>query len=127
MLESIIIEVAGVAIPAIISSIIAYLWARVKSYEKSEREYKQKLEDDMAIMKKAMQTYLRDRLVQGYNHYYCDLGRINLSSKQSFDKCYQTYHELGRNGVMDDIYTKVMSLEVIPDEECRKGGRCAIK
>lgn len=127
MLESIIIEVAGVAIPAIISSIIAYLWARVKSYEKSEREYKQKLEDDMAIMKKAMQTYLRDRLVQGYNHYYCDLGKITLSSKQSFDKCYQTYHELGKNGVMDDIYTKVMSLEVIPDEECRKGGRCAIK
>jgi hypothetical protein len=66
-------------------------------------------------IKTGMQAMLRDRMIQTYNHYYYDKGYMPIYAKQSFENVYNAYHNLGLNGVMDDIKRKVMALPTEPD------------
>lgn len=61
-------------------------------------------------LKTGMQAMLRDRMIQAYNHYHEDKGYMPIYAKESFAACYDSYHTLGENGVMDGIYQKVMHL-----------------
>lgn len=61
-------------------------------------------------LKSGMQAMLRDRMIQAYNHYHEDKGYMPIYAKESFAACYDSYHALGENGVMDAIYQKVIHL-----------------
>mgnify|MGYP003590457928 CR=1 FL=1 len=61
-------------------------------------------------LKAGMQAILRDRMIQAYNHYHEDKGYMPIYAKESFTACYDSYHNLGENGVMDSIYQKIMQL-----------------
>lgn len=61
-------------------------------------------------LKKGMQSLLRDRMIQAYNHYHEDKGYMPIYAKESFAACYKSYHHLGENGVMDSMYEKVIAL-----------------
>lgn len=60
-----------------------------------------------------VQALLRDRLLQSYNH-YADKGYAPIYAKENFENMWKQYHNLGVNGVMDDIHDKFM---VLPDRE----------
>ena len=56
-----------------------------------------------------VQALLRDRLLQTYNH-YSDKGYAPIYAKENFENMWVQYHNLGVNGVMDEIHEKMLSL-----------------
>ena len=60
-----------------------------------------------------VQALLRDRLIHEYNK-YTDQKYAPIYAKENFENMWKQYHNLGVNGVMDEIHEKFMSL---PDRE----------
>ena len=40
------------------------------------------------------------------------MGHTTIEEKSNFDNLYSCYHSLGANGVMDEIHTEYMNMEV---------------
>ena len=72
----------------------------------------------MEALEKGVQAILRDRLYQSYNH-FMEKGYAPLYARENFENMYQQYHNLGKNGVMDDIRDKFLELPLEPQ---RKAG-----
>lgn len=66
-----------------------------------------------------VQALLRDRLYQVYDHYN-EKGYAPIYVRENFENMYQQYHQLGVNGVMDDIYEKFKKLPTEPNNVKRK-------
>ena len=62
-----------------------------------------------------VQALLRDRLYQSYFH-YCEKGFAPIYARENFENMYNHYHQLGGNGVMDDVYDKFMCLPLEKEE-----------
>ena len=60
-----------------------------------------------------VQALLRDRLLSTYNE-YSKKGYAPIYAKENFENMWTQYHNLGKNGVMDDKHEEFMSL---PDKE----------
>jgi hypothetical protein len=58
---------------------------------------------------KGLQALLRDRLLQCYN-YYAEKGYAHIEERDNFENMWSQYHNLGANGVMDDIHEKFLKL-----------------
>ena len=69
------------------------------------REEKKKQE---AVMK-GVQAMLRDRLLQGYRHYESK-GYADYDDRSNMENMYNAYHNLGKNGIMDDMHEKFLTL-----------------
>jgi len=54
---------------------------------------------------------LRDRLYQLF-HYCKKRGTASEYEREDFENMYTQYHNLGANGVMDDIRTKFLALPI---------------
>lgn len=62
-----------------------------------------------------VQALLRDRLITEYN-YRIEKGYAPIYAKDNFDNMWTQYHNLGKNGVMDDVHVKYMALPTEPPE-----------
>lgn len=60
-----------------------------------------------------VQALLRDRLINLYNT-YSEKGYAPIYIKENFENMWKQYHNLGVNGVMDELHNSFMSL---PDKE----------
>ena len=62
-----------------------------------------------------VQALLRDRLITEYN---CRLerGYAPIYAKDNFENMWAQYHNLGKNGVMDDVHVRYMALPTEPSE-----------
>ena len=94
-----------IGIPSITSAIVAVLISKVVTGFKR-----------MEALETGVQAILRDRLYQAYNH-FIELGYAPLYARENFENMYQQYHNLGKNGVMDDIHTRFFELPSEPHEE----------
>lgn len=56
-----------------------------------------------------VQALLRDRLIAEYNK-YSEKGYAPIYARENFDNMWSQYHNLGKNGVMDDVHEKFMEL-----------------
>lgn len=63
-----------------------------------------------------LQALLRDRIIQSYNHYVTDKKWIPIYAKDSLVSCYESYEDLGANGVIDDLMTEIKSLPNYKEE-----------
>ena len=81
-----------------ILGIMGYLWGRIKGLHK----------DNIAV-REGVQALLRAQMINDYNH-YIEKGFAPIYARQNFENCYSRYHELGANGVMDDIHKKFTAL-----------------
>lgn len=68
-----------------------------------------KQNDKNEALKLGVQALLRDRLIAEYNK-YSEKGYAPLYARENFDNMWTQYHNLGKNGVMDDIHEKFMEL-----------------
>lgn len=66
-------------------------------------------EHDKNISDPAIQALLRARLYDLYD-YYIPLGYAPPEIKLSFQNMYEKYHNLGKNGVMDEKYAEFIKL-----------------
>jgi hypothetical protein len=71
---------------------------------------------EIKAIKAGVQAVLRDRLQQAYNHAVL-VGYADYGDRQNWENMYQNYHNLGSNGVMDDIRTKYFALPLKPETE----------
>lgn len=74
------------------------------------------LKDDSNKTKAGLQALLRSELIAMFNK-WTEKGYAPIYARENFENCYQRYHELGANGVMNDIYHKFHDL---PTEESVK-------
>lgn len=94
-----------IGFPALFMSFARILLKRVK-----------KLDDENKAVQRGVQALLRCKLYSMYNRYN-EQGFAPLYAKESFKNMYEQYHNLGKNGVMDNVFTRFMEL---PDGEKEK-------
>ena len=80
-------------IPALVFGLISAIWVQT-----------------MAI-KRGVQALLRDRLTQGYK-YHENIGWADIDDRNNLENVYIQYHNLGQNGVMDDLRNKFLALPI---------------
>lgn len=63
-----------------------------------------------------VQALLRDRLIHEYNK-ALENGYAPIYAKENFNNMWTHYHNLGKNGVMDDVHDKYMLLPTEKKED----------
>ena len=58
-------------------------------------------------VKMGVQALLRAQMIDDFNR-YSENGYAPIYARENFENCYQQYHRLGANGVMDDL--RIMAL-----------------
>ena len=86
-----------IGIPSIFT-IFGWLYKRIKENDKQTE-----------CVKLGIQALLRSEMIDTYNR-WADRGYAPIYARENFENCYNQYHTLGANGVMDDIHDKFMSL-----------------
>ena len=87
-----------VGVPSLISGLFAFVKVKFK-----------RAKNDMDAMKLGIQALLRSQMINDYNKYMA-LGYCPIYARDSFENVWQQYHNLGLNGVMDDIHNKLLQL-----------------
>lgn len=62
-----------------------------------------------------VQALLRSQMIHDYNHYR-ERGFAPIYARENFENVWRQYHNLGANGVMDDLHEKFMELPTGGDE-----------
>ena len=62
-------------------------------------------------LEKGVQALLRAQMITYYTQYQ-SAGKTTLYVRQSFENCWEQYEKLGKNGMMSDIHTKFMHLDI---------------
>ena len=94
-------------IPAIILSIITFTYRRMSARQKRTTE-------ENTAIKAGIQALLRDRLYEIYRD--CkQRGGASRFDRENFNNIYAQYHNLGANGVMDDIRHKLFDMDTLED------------
>lgn len=92
-----------------------------KKAEEIERENERKAkeikrEEDIRLLKKAMQALLKNDLKVRYD-YWLDEGYAPEDAREDLEAEYQIYHSLGKNGVMDGRRNKFLKMPTEPPTE----------
>lgn len=73
-------------------------------------------DDKTEAVQKGVQALLRDRLYAEYEK-YSEQDYAPIRARENFENMWTQYHNLGKNGVMDDIHNKFMKLPTEPKGE----------
>lgn len=85
-------------IPALISGATGYV---IASYRKQKSE--------MKALKSGVQSLLRNELLKEFKE-FSKKGYAQVDDRDNFENMYKQYHNLGENGVMDDVRMKFLAL-----------------
>lgn len=64
---------------------------------------------DNAVVKKGVQALLRSQMIADYNK-WSEREYAPIYARENFQNCWKQYHDLGKNGVMDDLHEKFLEL-----------------
>lgn len=88
--------------------------------KKDREELVKELKGTNAELKEGMQALLRDRLYELFGK--CIRKKYaTIEERNNFSNLYTRYHNLGQNGVMDNIYKKFMALPTKEQYEAKGG------
>ena len=90
------------AVPAVMFALYGVVWGAIKKTR----------EDNIAI-KKGIQAMLRAQMISEWNK-WSEKGYAPIYARQNFENCWEQYHTLGANGVMDDIHVRFFQLPTEP-------------
>ena len=82
----------------LLTMVCGYFYRRIKANDRKTE-----------AVQKGVQALLRDRLYDRYE-YFSELGYAPIRARENFENMWTQYHNLGKNGVMDDIHVKFMEL-----------------
>lgn len=94
-------------VPFFLGAIIAFLKGRLDKY-KDKVENK---ENENQVIKDAVQSLLRDRLIDKYRHYKA-LGEMTILDKENIDHLYNEYLNLGGNGTVKELFEDLKEVEI---------------
>lgn len=97
---------------------------REKISAEEQEEKKKALEQEKKIQKEKMeamelgvQSLLRDRIIERYNH-YIEQEHIPIYGLENVTKMYESYHALGGNGTITELVNDLKALpHEIPEKE----------
>ena len=75
-----------------------------------------RVRSDSVALKAGVQALLRTQMIHDYNK-YTEMGYAPIYARENFENCWQRYHALGVNGVMNDLHDKFMALPTEPERE----------
>lgn len=78
-------------------------------------KFKKKV-DEIDTVSEGMRCLLRDNIIHAYNKYNDDLEYAPIYVKTSVEESYNAYHALGGNGVITELYNKIMALPTEPKQ-----------
>lgn len=101
-----------------------------ESFKEQQHEYHEKIEDKMddsnetldkednltKVLSAALLVVIRDRIVQLYDH-YSKKEYMPIYARDSLNKMYEQYHNLGGNGVTEGLVKKLLDLPTDPPKE----------
>lgn len=97
------------AVPSLFALIYGRMFARIeKKQQQHDKELEKNNNETKAVML-GVQALLRAEMIKDYNK-WSDRGYAPIYARESFENCWEQYHSLGANGVMDDIHDKFMEL-----------------
>jgi len=70
-------------------------------------------------IKLGVQALLRAQMIAEYNKWE-ERGYAPIYARQNFENCWEQYHNLGVNGVMDDLHNKFLQLPTDPPNHATK-------
>lgn len=85
-------------VPALIAGVFRYLHVQIKENREENK-----------ALKLGIQALLRGQMIAEYNK-WSERGYAPIYARENFENCWQQYHSLGANGVMDDIHAKFLQL-----------------
>lgn len=91
----------------ILTSILSAGLGMLLTYIFTELRTRKKRQNDLQT---GLQALLRDRIIQSYNHYVTEKKWIPIYAKDSLVSCYESYENLGANGVIDDLMAEIKAL-----------------
>lgn len=112
--------ICAIGIPSIISGIVLIIInkgqkRRDRRQDEMARQNREMEQQNKAIMA-GIQALLRDRLLQGYRHYK-EKGWADYDDRTNMENIYKQYHNLGQNGVMDQLRDEFLRLPEQPPHE----------
>jgi hypothetical protein len=105
-IDDTIAELIKSAIPLMLGYVIAWIRTTMNNKKSAMEEAK--------LLRLALQSLLRDRLIQAYNHYVEDKRWCPHYAKDSISNMYKYYEKLGANGVISHNIELIMSLPETP-------------
>lgn len=84
--------------PTFVGAIVGYLYKKIRNTDKKTK-----------ATQLGLQALLRSQMINDYNVWH-EKGYAPIYARENFENCWTQYHNLGANGVMDDIHDKFMSL-----------------
>lgn len=107
-------NVVQIIVSALISAMVTIILGMIIKRPLEKRaDAAEKLANEERLKQEAVMTgvqaMLRDRLLQGYRHYEAK-GFADYDDRSNMENMYKAYHNLGKNGVMDDMHNKFMQL-----------------
>ena len=82
---------ALIGVEGVFSAIVVWVWKQVSG------------------VRKGVQALLRAQMINDYNK-WMEKGYAPIYARQNFENCWEQYHKLGVNGVMDDLHNKFLEL-----------------
>lgn len=90
----------------------------MKARDERQEEIRQKsleMEKQNRAIMMGLQAILRDRLLQGYRHYFIK-GWADYDDRENLENLWVQYHALGANGIMDGYRARFLALPVSRDD-----------
>ena len=97
-----------IGIPSIITGINVYIFNIMKSIKTKHNS-----------LELGVQALLRSQMITDYN-FWSEKGYAPIYARENFENCWLRYHNLGANGVMDDLHNKFMALPTPPINKSEK-------
>lgn len=107
-------NILQIVVSALVSALVTIILGLIikrpleRRAEAAERMASEERTKQDAVMI-GVQAMLRDRLLQGYRHYE-EKGFADYDDRSNMENMYSAYHNLGENGVMDDMHNKFLQL-----------------
>lgn len=102
-----------IGIPSI-TSMLGWAITQIVKIRKENKARTQEQEAKIELLMKAHQTQLRDTLMNKYKK-YMKYGGITVEDMELWEAMYQSYHSLGKNGVMDTRREQLLELPIVDD------------
>ena len=98
-------DIFNIVLGSVIPAVGGYLWARYKSYKEVKAQEKQEYE----LIKRGLQSLLRDRMLQAYYNHK-QMGYASSDDKGAPAPMNAASAGLGNNCLMDTVYKELMLL-----------------
>ncbi len=96
-------------IPTLIISAITAACTYISAQNKRRKEEEKKRMEEILAIKLGLQAVLRAQMIAEFNKWE-EKRYAPIYARQNFENCWDQYHSLGANGVMDDIHEKFLQL-----------------